>query len=305
MDSSGSISTLGTRLMPFLAILRHDLRSLAGSWLVRLWLAAAFLLTFALTASTWRQFQTAPMIASLLFPWLVFPWFVVVMVLGVNPLTGSRAESLADGFLSRPIARYEYLLALWAARVLVVLGCFLLVTVPAIAVATLANRAVPPDHVTVYGILAALAVVSLVLSLQVSLAFLVGTLLRRTLLAVVVLLFLWYPANLLLSTFHLEAFSPISLNQAVPTLLRQPWRASDQAGGADRELEMEQLARQAADSLGALFAGVADDRPPRRPSFFEREEVRDFSLTRVLLGYGIPTLAAIALATFCFCRRDM
>lgn len=290
--------------MPFLAILRHDLGMLTGSWLVRIWLAAAFLMTVALAATGWRQFQTAPMIASLLFPWLVFPWFVVVMVLGVNPITGSRAESLADGFLSRPIARHEYLLAIWAARVLVVLGSYLLVVIPVLAVVMLANRAVPPDRVTLYGVVAALTVVGLVLSLQVSLAFLMGTLLRRTLLAVVVLLFIWYPANMLLHTFRLEAFSPISLNQALPTLLRQPWRQSGAAAVA-KDLELDELARQTAGFLSVLSGGGPDEPPSRKPGFFERDDLPDFSLTRVLLGYGLPTVASIALATVWFCRRDL
>ncbi len=288
--------------MPFLAILRHDLRMLAGSWLVRIWLAAALLLTLGLVATTWRQFPMAPMIASLLFPWLVFPWFVVVMVMGVNPLTGTRAESLADGFLSRPITRYEYLLAIWAARLVVVLGTYLLVILPAIGLVSLAQRPVPPDHVTVYGVVAALSVVALVLSLQVSLAFLVGTLLRKTLLAVVVLLFLWYPANMILHTFRLEALSPISLNQALPTLLRQPWLSSE-ASVRGQDQELDALARQASDFFSVLSGGPTASPPTRQPSFFERE-VQDFSLTRVLLGYGLPTLGAIALATMCFCRRD-
>jgi hypothetical protein len=293
-------------MMPFLAILRHDLGILLGSWLVRIWVAASALLTLFTAMSNWQQFQTAPMIASLFVPWLVFPWFVVVMVLGVNPITGSRAEALADGFLSRPIARYEYLLAIWAARVLVVLGNFLVVTVPAIAVAMLAKRAAPADHVTLYGVVASLVVVALVLTLQVSLAFLMGTLLRKTLLAVVVLLFLWYPVNMLLHTFKLEAFSPISLNQAIPTLLRQSWREGDPDSAAPgKEMEVEELKRQAASFMSVLSGGGVPEAPPRKAGFFEQNESREFSLWKVLLGYGIPTLASVGLAMFCFWRRDL
>jgi hypothetical protein len=256
--------------------------------------------------ANWQQLQTAPMIASLFLPWLVFPWFVVVMVLGVNPISGSRAEAVADGFLSRPIARHEYLLAVWAARLVVVLGIYLLVTAPAVCVALLAKRAVPADRVTLYGVMAAMAVVALVLALQVSLAFLMGTLLRKALPAVVVLLFLWYPVNMLLHTFKLEAFSPISLSQSLPTLLRQPWRTGDPDSPAPgKELEVEELKRQAASFMSVLSGGGAPEAPPRKAGFFEQEESREFSLTKVLLGYGIPTLASVGLAMFCFWRRDL
>jgi ABC-type transport system involved in multi-copper enzyme maturation permease subunit len=293
-------------MMPFLAILRHDLGVLLGSWLVRIWVAAAALLTLLTMMTNWAPFQTAPLIASLFVPWLIFPWFVVVMVLGVNPITGSRAEALADGFLSRPIARYEYLLAIWAARVVVVLGNFLIVTVPAIAVAALAKRAGPGDQVTVYGVLASLVVVTLVLTLQVSLAFLMGTLLRKTLLAVVVLLFLWYPVNVLLHAFKLEAFSPISLNQALPTLLRQPWRQSDPDSAAqDVKLDAEQFQRAVASLPSMLLGGGVPEAQPQKGGFFEQNPFREFSLLKVLLGYGIPTLAAIGLAMLSFWRRDL
>jgi len=296
--------------MPFLAILRHDLGVLLGSWLVRIWVAAAALLTLLTTMTNWAQFQTAPLIASLFVPWLVFPWFVVVMVLGVNPITGSRAEALADGFLSRPIARHEYLLAIWAARVVVVLGNFLLVTVPAIGVAALAKRPAATDHVTLYGIVAALVVVALVLTLQVSLAFLMGTLLRKTLLAVVVLLFLWYPVNVLLHSFKLEAFSPISLNQRIPTLLCQSWREGDSDSAAqDVKLDAEQFQKSLANAprfLGSiLLGGGVEEAPPPKAGFFEQNPLREFSLLKVLLGYGIPTLAAIGLAMLSFWRRDL
>ena len=103
--------------MPFLAILRHELGTLCASWLVRLWLVATALLALILASSNWSNFQTAPLVASMLFPYLVFPWSLVVMVLSVNPVSGSRAEAVADGILSRPVTRYEYLLASWTARV--------------------------------------------------------------------------------------------------------------------------------------------------------------------------------------------
>ncbi len=273
---------------------------------MRIWFVAAGLLALLLLMSSWAQLKTAPMIASLMVPWLVFPWFVVVMVLGVNPITGSRTEALADGFLSRPIARHEYLLAIWAARLAVVLGNYAIVTTPAVCVAMLAKRPVPADQVTLYGVVASMAVVSLVLALQVSLAFLMGTLLRKALLAVVVLLFLWYPVNGVLHTFRLEAFSPITLSQTLPTLLRQPWRTGEaDLPAAGTELEIEELKRQAASFLNVLSGGAGEESPRRKPGFFEENPLREFSLAKVLLGYGVPVMVSLALAILLFWRRDL
>jgi ABC-type transport system involved in multi-copper enzyme maturation permease subunit len=304
MGSNGSISALGTRMMPFLAILRHDLRTLSAGWLVRLWLAASALLTLVLTLAHWKDFSTALLIASLLFPYLVFPWFLVVIVLGVGPVSAGRTESLADGILSRPVTRYEYLLASWSSRVVLVLGVYLIVVVPAILLLVLADRPAPQDTVTLYGVLAALGAAALVMILQVSLAFLLGTLLRRPLLAVVVLIFIWYPINFVLQTFSLEEFSPFSLDQALPTVLRQPWREAEGPQQAATEQELAALSRQAAHFLKVL-SGAPEEPVQQKPAFFDRDDFDDFSLTRVVLGYGIPTLAAVALATLCFCLRDL
>jgi ABC-type transport system involved in multi-copper enzyme maturation permease subunit len=292
-------------MMPFLAILRQDLGTLWASRLVRLWLVATALLTFLMVAANWTQFQDAPLIASLLFPYLVFPWFLVVVALGVSPVSGSRAEALADGILSRPVGRCEYLLATWSARVVVVLSVYLVVVIPAIIVVILAKRPVREDSVTVFGILSALFVVGLVLTFLVSLGFLMGVLLRKPLLAVVVLIFLWYPISLILSIFSLEQFSPVSLSRAVSTQLRQPWRQSeDQAKAAGTMQDMQQFSEQFSSFLNRL-SGAPAIQKTSKGDFFETKEFEDFSLFRVTLGYGLPTLVAVILATLCFYWRDL
>jgi len=295
----------GTRMMPFLAIFHHDLRGLWQSRLVRLWLGAAALLTFVLVGANWSQFRDGTLIASLLFPYLVFPWFFVVVVLGVSPVSGSRTEALADGILSRPVSRSEYLLATWSARVVLVLGLYLMVTVPAIVLVVLAKRPVPEDMVTVYGIVTSLGVVGLVLTFLVSLGFLMGTLIRKPLLAVVVLIFIWYPIGLILSVFSLEEFSPISLNRAISTQLRQPWRQAD--AGADSRAAAEDISAitDQMSSFFNVFSGVQAKPKAANPDFFEGETFDDLSLLRVVLGYGLPTLAAVLLATLCFYWRDL
>lgn len=297
--------TLGTRMMPYVALLRHDLRSLRQSWLVRLWLGATVLLTFILVGANWTQFRDGTLIASFLFPYLVFPWFFVVVVLGVSPVSGSRSETLADGFLSRPVSRSEFLLAAWSARVVLALGVYLVVTVPAVILVMLAKRPVPDDTVTIYGIVTALSVVGLVLTFLVSLGFLMGTLLRKPLLALVVLVFIWYPIGLILSVFSLEEFSPISLSRAISTQLRQSWRESNadlqtKTNAKERDAVTDQMSH-----FFSVFSGVQPKPKAANPDFFEGGKFEDFSLLRVILGYGLPTLAAVFLAGLCFYWRDL
>lgn len=305
MDSTAKTSKIGTRMMPYLAIVQHDMKTLWSSRLVRLWLGATALLTLLLVGSNWSKFQDGTLISSLLFPYLVFPWFFIVVVLGVTPVSGSQTETLADGILSRPVSRFEYLLATWSARVVLVLGVFLGVTIPAIVLVMLAKRPVPDDTVTVYGIVTSLGVVGLVLTFLVSLGFLTGTLLRKPLLAVVVLIFVWYPIGLVLSVFSLEEFSPISLNRAISTQLRRSWRetdavAKDAAAAKDAEVFTDQVS-----NFFSVFSGVKSKPEVSKPDFFEGEKFDDFSLFRVILGYGLPTIAAVILSSLCFYWRDI
>jgi ABC-type transport system involved in multi-copper enzyme maturation permease subunit len=301
MDSTASTSTLAQRLLPSLAILKYEARTLLSSWLVRLWIGASAMLTLVFLLSGWEQMQSPALVAVILFPYLVFPWFLVVMVLGVEPVSGARVEALADGILSRPITRHEYLLGSWGARVLVVLGSYLAVVLPAVVIVGLAERDVSGEGVTLYGAAAALVVVAIVLTLQVSLAFLAGTLLRRPLLAMMVLVFLWYPVSSVLHTFSLEEFSPISLNQSLPTLLRTPWDES-QEETAVADVDFEQLSQEAAQFLASFGGGPP---APRRGSFYEQGDYDDFSLLRVVLGYGVPALMALGLTMAVFCNRDL
>ena len=288
--------------MPTAAIFRHELRALRGSWLVWVWCFASFMLTLLIMSAGWAELPTSHLIASLWFPFLVFPWFFVVMVLGISPVTGSRAESLADGILSRPVTRYEYFLACWAARVVTVLAVFIVVTLPFVIIVAFAKRPVVEDDVTFYGVVSAVSVVGLVLAFQVSLGFLLGTLLKNTLFAAMALIFIWIPVNMVLTTFELEEFSPISLNQALPTLLRQSWQ-EEKTKEVDLVAEYEEMARRARQSFGTIFVGSQTPSEPQ--PFYGREEFQDVSLLRLLLGYGIPTLLSIALATFCFAIRDL
>jgi ABC-type transport system involved in multi-copper enzyme maturation permease subunit len=295
-----------TALMPFLAILRYELRSLRASWLVRLWFIASLLLTLLWLAASWATVPTVILIAAMLSPYLIFPWFIPVMILGISPVTGSRLDALADGILSRPITRHEYLGACWAARVIIVLAVYLVVMAPAAALAALAQRPTAPDPVTLYGMVSALCLVGLVLTFLVTLGFLAGTYMRGPLVAAVVLIFGWFAINLFLHNFALEAFSSVSLNQALPTVLRKPWRTENAvAEQAVRQEDLETLSRTG-DAFLSVLSGKRPAPAPKPPApFFEKGHYEDFALWRVLLGYGVPTLLAFGLAAWCFSRRDL
>jgi len=269
---------------------------------VRLWLAGSLLLTLLLLVPNWTWMPAPVVTAVVLFPYLVFPWFLVVIVLSIEPVAGGRVEALIDGILSRPVTRYEYLLASWMARVLVVLGGYLTVVVPVLLLICFARRSAPAGMITLWGVLISLGLVGLVLVFQVSLGVCVGTIVRRPLLSVLLLLFVWGPVNAILDHFSLEQFSPISLDRALPTLLRRPWQPGAEEG--PQAPNLSELARQTTDMLN-MFAGPTERKPEPRRGFFERKNFDDVALWEVFLGYGIPTLVCLGLAMFVFSYRDL
>ncbi|WP_347245342.1 hypothetical protein [Thermogutta sp.] len=302
MDLRG-FKMLRDLLLPTQALVRLELRTLFRSWLVRLWLAAAIVLSF-LTVLTGWSFLTQPvMLASLVFPFLVFPWFVVVIILGTSAVSSGQLEAAADGILSRPITRLEYLGAAWLARAIAVLLVFVVAVIPAALITGLADRPVKADPVTTYGAVVGLGIVVLVLLGILSLGFLMGVLLRNAWVALLVVLFVWYPINGVLTTFRLAEFSPISLNQALPTVFRKSWStpaASDQVNPLDVAILQQQ-----ADEFLRVFSGPPQ-RPERRPEFFRHDlEYKDIRPGRVALSYTLPVLLFFGLSYLCFWYRDL
>ena len=179
-------------------------------------------------------------------------------------------------------------------------------TVPAIVLIVFAKRPVPADGVTFYGVVAALIIVSLVLTFLVTLAFCAGTLLRNALLAAVVLIFVWFPVNLVLHTFSLEEFSPISLSQALPTLLRTAWsqdEAAPETGLSPTDLAA--LTRQTNQFLSVLSGGTTPARARPRVVSLRKATTRISPCGESSWGMACPPWLAFGLSVLFFCRRDL
>ena len=139
---------LGPRMLPFLAILSdlHAVGELAGAVLADRARAA----NHRGGHQQWSRFRPRP-VASLLFPYLVFPGSGGDGA-GSESHLGFAGRALADGFLSRPVTRRE-LLAVWAARVVAVLALLLVMIRPWRGRVGQTARRRPT--VTLYGIVAA------------------------------------------------------------------------------------------------------------------------------------------------------
>lgn len=297
---------MGAKLMPSAAILRYEVRALAASWLVRAWVIVSALVTLFTVLSQWSQLPADRLIASLFLPYLILPWFLPVIMIGAGSVSGAPTESLADSILSRPITRQEYLLAAWAGRVAAVLAAYAMVIVPAVLLIVFAARPAmdtSKEQITLYGSIATLVIVAMVLTLLVSLSLLLSVLLRRSLVAVLLLATVWPVSGVILGAYQLEEFSPLSLNQAIPTLLcrQSPWSEKEEPQADDPSIRLA----EEVDRFVSIFQPAVQEQPARRERFFDRGQYDDLSLMRLALGYGVPTLLCVGLAAAWFSTRDL
>ncbi len=103
----------------------------------------------------------------------------------------------------------------------------------------------------------------------------------------------------------MEEFSPISLNRAISTQLRQPWRQIDDEAMAKVNPEDAYAFTDQMSNFFNVLSGSPSEPKAAKPDFFEGQKFDDFSLLRVTLGYGLPTLASVFLAALCFYWRDL
>ena len=85
-------------------------------------------------------------------------------------------------------------------------------------------------------------------------------------------------------------------------LLQTSWSEPD-AELAAKSAAAEDLEKQW-DAFNRIISGQAAQ-PAAEESFFEKGDYEEFSLARVSLGYGIPTLIALMLSAALFCWRDL
>lgn len=222
--------------MPFFAVLQTDLKTMLNSWLVRIW--AVLLSGQSFIASSPDEATLAPDVIAGLLGLFTTVWSTVVIVFSSGAIS-SESGVVADSILSKSVRRSEYILAKLLARVSVVLSLFLLSTVPVTYIIT-QNAA---GQVDAGGIIWAFVLVGLMLTLLTTLAIASSTLFNRTLVAVVVIWFVWYTAGAITSLLNATYLSPLAIVDSLPQLI---------AG----DYETRQLMQSVAGGVGVMLAAL-------------------------------------------------
>jgi ABC-2 type transport system permease protein len=131
MDAAVAIPIRFNRLLPYWAVLQTDVRATLRGWVYRLWLmmmlaAVAGYLLFKLGMAKAGEFQSAAVQTDDLLRALVIGSLSLISLIAVSSISSERG-TIADSVLSRGISRYQYFLAKWHARLVVIMSTFMAV----------------------------------------------------------------------------------------------------------------------------------------------------------------------------------
>lgn len=205
MDTHPPVVTVRfNKFLPYWAVLQTDLRQTARSWVYRLWVlttvvAAVGLLLYRVGLHREAGlFHSAAAQSSDLFRVMVVGSLALVVVLAVSAI-GSERGTVADSVLSRGISRYQYFLAKWHARLVVVTATFAALAFAVLLASYFLFKDDAQSDLSLTGAAVAVLAVCAVLATIVSCGVTIGALTNGTVLGITVFWMVLYGAGFLLS----------------------------------------------------------------------------------------------------------
>jgi ABC-2 type transport system permease protein len=222
VDSLRAIKTVPIkRWLPYWAVFQSDARQTLHSWVYRAWVLVSVLAAVGYLlyrVGVYREagiVQQASTLISDLLRWCIFGSLTLIIILTAGSISAERG-TMADSVLSRGISRYQYFLGKWHARLVTVLGTFLLMGLLALA----GSYFLLHEDLSLSGSLVALLTVAALLGVVVSGGVTASAIFSSTLLGIAVLWILVYGAGFALSLLPIPFPSPYQALNSLPYVLR-------------------------------------------------------------------------------------
>jgi ABC-2 type transport system permease protein len=209
------------RFLPYVAVLQTDLRQTPKNWVWRTWvfasvIAAVLYLTHRFAMYREAKFlQTVDKVVANLLNWTALGTVTLVVAFTSGAIATERG-TLADAVLCRGISRYQYFLAKLHARLLAVLGTYLVMTLSLLGIAGF----VFPGLLTVEGCAAALGSIGAILTAIVCFGVTTSAVCGSTVLSVSLLWVGLYSLGFFLTFLPDGYMTPDRLIDSVPRILR-------------------------------------------------------------------------------------
>ncbi|MEE9283140.1 MAG: hypothetical protein V3U49_03610 [Nitrososphaerales archaeon] len=209
-------------LAPFWAIMQADLRRLFKSKITYGWLIAAIFLA-VISVLTSAALGIASVIITTGLSYFIFIWSMIVIGVAASAVSSESGE-FADSIMSKSVTRFDYVLAKFSSRIIYVLAIFAVVS----AVQTgLALRMASNDYET-YGLISSILFVALALIMLTTIGVALSIAMPNTVIAIVVLLSLWYSMVFVFPLLEeLDFLSPSSLMNILPEIIQGVWNGEE------------------------------------------------------------------------------
>lgn len=206
---------------PFWAIVQADLKGLFRSRITYGWVLAAVFIQVIRTLGSRGTVTVSAVVTSGLGDF-VYIWALVIIGLSASSVS-SEAGELADSVMSKSVTRLDYILAKFASRISYTIVTFSLVT------GLLVGLGVDLEvgDYNSLGLVTAVLLVALALVTLTTLGVGLSVALSNSVVAIVVLLVLWYAMTVLFQVVGLGVLSPGSLLGMLPDLAKGVWTSGE------------------------------------------------------------------------------
>ena len=207
--------------LPYWAVFQTDMQQTVHTWIYRLWLLASILILAGFFTYRFGVYKETGIIqhGSLFFlqslRWTILGSMTLVFVLTTGCISSERG-TLADSVLSRGISRYQYFLGKWHARLVTVIGTFLLLG----SITILGCIFFLHEDLSFKGCVIALIAICALLFTVVTCCVTVSAIINSTVLGIITVWVLLYGVTLGLSYFPSVHLSPEVTMQALPHMVK-------------------------------------------------------------------------------------
>jgi ABC-type transport system involved in multi-copper enzyme maturation permease subunit len=209
------------RWLPYWAVFQADVRLTLRSWVYRSWVLLTVLATVGYLLYRFGIYHEAGIIESAathisqLLRWIVLGSAAIICVLTAGSISAERG-TMADSVLSRGISRYQYFLGKWHARLVTVLGTFLVLGIGTLISALFLLH----EDLSWDGSLAALVMVAALLAAVITCGVTVSAVASSTVLGIAVLWAILCGGGFLLSFLPARYPAPDRALQRLPYILQ-------------------------------------------------------------------------------------
>jgi len=223
MDSSEQLN-LREKLMPFLALTIADLEALIKSKIVLGWIIASLFLGMLRILDP--NIVGASLKITMILSDFISLWSLVIIGLTAGAVSSESGE-LADSILSKAVKRYEYILAKFCSRAVLVFTIYGSIT----AVFSSVIMRMGVNSIEVEGLIFSILIVALILVMLTFMGVTFSIILPNTIMSIVALLVVWYAMPIFFSLIEeINFLSSYYLIGVLPRLIQGNW--------IEKELEM-------------------------------------------------------------------